>query len=90
MGYTDESRAFMAWMEKRCREMEPGRPLQVMYRIDGTSELPEKVLGNFEGYRKSRPVRIGNAAGGQLQLDILPGVDGFGPYLRQARRADFL
>jgi GH15 family glucan-1,4-alpha-glucosidase len=70
LGYTEEAQAFMLWMEERCREQKPGRPLQVMYRLDGSHELPEKVLKNFEGYEKSRPVRIGNAAAGQLQLDI--------------------
>jgi GH15 family glucan-1,4-alpha-glucosidase len=70
LGYTEEAQAFMQWMELRCRELAPGRPLQVMYRIDGRRELPEKILTHFEGYQKSRPVRIGNAASGQLQLDI--------------------
>jgi GH15 family glucan-1,4-alpha-glucosidase len=70
IGYIDEARAFMQWMEKRCQELKPGRPLQVMYRIDGRHELPEMNLRHFEGYRKSAPVRIGNAASGQLQLDI--------------------
>jgi len=70
LGYTDEAGAFIRWMEKRCREMQPGRPLQVMYRVDGSRELPEKILPNFEGYKQSAPVRIGNAAAEQLQLDI--------------------
>jgi GH15 family glucan-1,4-alpha-glucosidase len=70
LGYTDEARSFMHWMEQRCRELKPGKPLQVMYRLDGSRELPEHILKNFEGYRKSQPIRIGNAAGGQLQLDI--------------------
>jgi GH15 family glucan-1,4-alpha-glucosidase len=70
LGYTDEARAFMHWVEARCRELQPGRPLQVMYRIDGSRKLPEKILRNFEGYKKSAPVRVGNAASGQLQLDI--------------------
>ena len=70
LGYTEEAQAFMLWMEQRCRELKPGRPLQVMYRLDGGRELPEKVLENFEGYQKSRPVRIGNGAAKQLQLDI--------------------
>jgi GH15 family glucan-1,4-alpha-glucosidase len=70
LGYTDEASAFMRWMEKRCGELKPGKPLQVMYRLDGRRELPEYILDNFEGYRKSSPVRIGNAAAGQLQLDI--------------------
>ncbi|HEX4263968.1 MAG TPA: glycoside hydrolase family 15 protein [Verrucomicrobiae bacterium] len=70
LGYTDEARAFMQWMEQRCRELKPGKPLQVMYRLDGRRELPESILKNFAGYRKSRPVRIGNAASHQLQLDI--------------------
>ncbi len=70
LGYTEEAQAFMSWMEKRCRELKPGRPLQVMYRLDGRRELPEQILKNFEGYVKSQPVRIGNGASDQLQLDI--------------------
>jgi GH15 family glucan-1,4-alpha-glucosidase len=70
LGYTEEAKAFMEWMEKRCRDLKPGKPLQVMYRMDGEREIPEHVLKNFEGYRKSKPVRIGNAAYSQLQLDI--------------------
>jgi GH15 family glucan-1,4-alpha-glucosidase len=60
----------MRWIEERCRELEPGRPLKVMYRVDGGHEMPEATLDHFEGYRNSQPVRIGNAASDQLQLDI--------------------
>lgn len=70
LGYTEEAQAFMRWMEQRCGELKPGRPLQVMYHVDGSRDLPEKVLTHFEGYQESRPVRIGNAASEQLQLDI--------------------
>ncbi len=70
LGHTADARALMRWMEQRCHELKPGRPLQVMYRLDGGRELPEKILENFEGYKKSRPVRIGNGACHQLQLDI--------------------
>jgi len=70
MGYVQEAEAFMKWMEKRCQELKPGRPLQVMYRLDGRPDLPETVLSHFEGYIQSQPVRIGNAASHQLQLDI--------------------
>ena len=70
LGYLDEATAFMRWIEQRGRELEPGRPLQVMYRLDGGRNLPEKILAHFEGYRGSRPVRIGNAACRQFQLDI--------------------
>jgi GH15 family glucan-1,4-alpha-glucosidase len=45
-------------------------PLQIMYRVDGSSDLVEEQLDHFEGWRGSRPVRIGNGAAGQLQLDI--------------------
>ena len=45
-------------------------PLQIMYRIDGSPDLDEETLDHFEGYRGSSPVRIGNGAAGQLQLDI--------------------
>jgi GH15 family glucan-1,4-alpha-glucosidase len=70
IGYVEEAQAFMQWMSRRCEELKSGRPLQVMYRIDGSRELPEKNLSHFEGYKNSKPVRIGNAACNQLQLDI--------------------
>ncbi len=41
-----------------------------MYRVDGSSDLTEFTLDHFEGYKGSRPVRIGNGAADQLQLDI--------------------
>ena len=70
LGYMEEAQAFLHWIEKRCQELKPGHPLQVMYGIDGRQSLPESVLKNFEGYKKSQPVRIGNAASKQLQMDI--------------------
>jgi GH15 family glucan-1,4-alpha-glucosidase len=70
LGYEDEPRAFLEWIEQRYREAsEPGR-LQIMYGIDGRPELEEEILQHLEGYRGSAPVRIGNAAYAQLQLDI--------------------
>jgi GH15 family glucan-1,4-alpha-glucosidase len=70
LGYKGEATAFMRWIEARCTELKPGKPLQIMYGIDGRHDLAEKVLKNFEGYKGSKPVRIGNAACDQLQLDI--------------------
>ncbi|HZQ47819.1 MAG TPA: glycoside hydrolase family 15 protein, partial [Verrucomicrobiae bacterium] len=61
---------FMGWIEARCAELKPGTPLQVMYGIDGRHNLDETILKHFRGYRNSRPVRIGNGAYDQLQLDI--------------------
>jgi GH15 family glucan-1,4-alpha-glucosidase len=70
LGYSEEARDFMRWVEARCRELKSGCPMQPMYRVDGSPDLPEKILRNFEGYKKSAPVRIGNAAREQLQLDL--------------------
>ncbi|MGE5284512.1 MAG: glycoside hydrolase family 15 protein [Actinomycetota bacterium] len=70
LGYTDEAAAFMRWIEARCGELRPDGSLQVMYGIDGRHETREEALPHFEGYRKSSPVRIGNDAFDQLQLDI--------------------
>jgi GH15 family glucan-1,4-alpha-glucosidase len=70
LGYTDEARAFMKWIEARCYELEPDGALQIMYGIDGRHELAEEVLPGLEGYRCSGPVRIGNSAYQQKQLDI--------------------
>lgn len=70
LGFTEEAEAFMDWIEARCRESEADPPLQVMYGIDGRRELPEEELDHLAGYLGSRPVRIGNAAYRQLQLDV--------------------
>jgi GH15 family glucan-1,4-alpha-glucosidase len=62
----------MGWLTDRMRDwkMGPSGPLQIMYGIDGRAELPEETLPHWEGYRGSSPVRIGNAATDQRQLDI--------------------
>ena len=70
LGYTEEAAAFMRWIEDRCRGRTSSGPLQVVYGLDGSRRLPETELRHFEGYQHSQPVRIGNAASGQLQLDI--------------------
>jgi GH15 family glucan-1,4-alpha-glucosidase len=71
LGFTEEAAAFMGWLTDRFRERRgDSMPLQVMYGIDGRSEIPEETLDHLEGYRCSGPVRIGNAAADQLQLDI--------------------
>lgn len=70
LGFTGEAGAFMRWVEERCTELEPDGALQIMYGIDGRKVLTEERLLHLEGYRGSRPVRIGNLAHTHLQLDI--------------------
>jgi GH15 family glucan-1,4-alpha-glucosidase len=72
MGFREEAAALGRWLRERVDEHAGGEtpPLQIMYRVDGSSDLAEEVLDHWEGYRGSRPVRIGNGASGQLQLDI--------------------
>ncbi len=70
IGFTEEAAQFMHWVEERCRKFEQNSPLQLAYTIDGSSNLNEEILEHLAGYKGSRPVRIGNAAYNQLQLDI--------------------
>jgi GH15 family glucan-1,4-alpha-glucosidase len=70
LGFTHEAEQFMGWLEKRAVEGARQGPLQLMYGIHGEHELPEEILDHLAGYRGSRPVRVGNAAVDQLQLDI--------------------
>ena len=72
LGFTEEAAAFMGWLTDRTREWKvgPSGPLQIMYGIDGRAELPEIEHPTWSGYRDSAPVRIGNAAADQRQLDI--------------------
>ena len=70
LGYTEEAGAFMRWIHDRCMDLNPDGSLQVMYGHDGTKLLTEETLPHLEGYRGSSPVRVGNGAYDQLQLDI--------------------
>jgi GH15 family glucan-1,4-alpha-glucosidase len=69
LGLWTEARAFSSWLVERCEEAPSPGELQSLYGIDGRRELAEQLLDHLEGYRRSRPVRIGNAAYDQLQLD---------------------
>ena len=70
LGFHSESKAFMQWLAARCRDLRPNEPLQIMYGTDGRRDLTEVELSHWEGYRGSSPVRIGNGAHDQVQLDI--------------------
>lgn len=72
LGYRDEAKAFFRWLGEQGRRH--GTPLQIMYGIDGKAELSEEILDHLEGYQGSRPVRIGNGAYDQRQLDVYGGV----------------
>ncbi len=70
LGFTEEANKFRGWLRQVFDFQAENGPLQVLYAIDGKREAPEIELGHLRGYRDSRPVRIGNAASSQLQLDI--------------------
>src|SRR5262245_33586944 len=70
LGFTEEANDFIGWLEARAVEVDAGSPLQIVYGIDGRHDLKEQTLDHLDGYRGSRPVRIGNNAYRQLQLDI--------------------
>jgi GH15 family glucan-1,4-alpha-glucosidase len=73
LGYVEEAAAFGVFVRDRLIEQEASNgvhPLKIMYRVDGSSDLAEETLDHWEGWRGSRPVRIGNGAADQLQLDI--------------------
>jgi GH15 family glucan-1,4-alpha-glucosidase len=70
LGFVDETEAFIEWLKDRLSDDAQRGPLQVMYGLDGRQKLDEISLDHLGGYANSRPVRIGNAAYQQLQLDI--------------------
>jgi GH15 family glucan-1,4-alpha-glucosidase len=72
IGFTQEAARFRDWLQERWQDDAPHGygPLQVMYGVDGRTDLTEQILDHLEGYRGSKPVRVGNAAHDQLQLDI--------------------
>ncbi|PRY11376.1 GH15 family glucan-1,4-alpha-glucosidase [Pontibacter ummariensis] len=70
LGYKKEATAFMKWVEKQCDDIGEAGYLRLMYNLDGSLDLHETELNYLEGYKQSRPVRIGNGAYDQIQLDI--------------------
>lgn len=72
IGFTEEADAFMGWLDRRYHEPPgpDGAPLRPIYTVEGNSELEEFELPHLSGYQGARPVRIGNGAHGQIQLDI--------------------
>lgn len=72
LGFTEEAYAFRNWLRDRVDAggTASGEPLQIMYRVDGDPQLEEVTLTHLEGYQGSAPVRLGNGAADQIQLDI--------------------
>jgi GH15 family glucan-1,4-alpha-glucosidase len=72
LGFDGEAEAFMRFLAQQVplRAASAPSPLQIMYGVDGRTDLPESELTHLEGYEGSAPVRVGNAAADQLQLDI--------------------
>ena len=70
LGFTHEAGRFLQFVMQRCAKPNADGSLQIMYGIDGRKTLTEETLDHLSGYRGSRPVRIGNGAYNQFQLDI--------------------
>src|SRR3984957_9140989 len=70
LGFIEEAASFMEWVQRRCESATPERDVMIMYSIDGKEDIEETILDHLDGYQGSRPVRIGNNAVGQRQLDV--------------------
>jgi GH15 family glucan-1,4-alpha-glucosidase len=68
IGFTEEAESFIRWLAGCVGDADEG--VQAVYRVDGSREIEEQELVHLDGYAGSRPVRIGNAAYRQLQLDV--------------------
>jgi GH15 family glucan-1,4-alpha-glucosidase len=87
LGYTEEGDAYLSWLLHTTRITWP--ELRIMYDVYGSPDIPERQLDHLRGFAGSRPVRIGNAAAGQLQLDVYGEMlDAVYEYTRRGGRLD--
>ena len=87
LGFRDEAHAFFWWLMHATRLTQPR--LQILYRVDGSDHTGERVVPGLDGYRGSAPVRIGNGAGAQVQLDLYGAVlQAIWLYARKVGRLD--
>jgi GH15 family glucan-1,4-alpha-glucosidase len=70
LGFLEEAASFMDWLQQRCETASAERDVSIMYTVDGRDSIREQTLDHLEGYNGARPVRIGNGAAGQLQIDV--------------------
>ncbi len=70
LGFLEEAASFMDWLQKRCETATKERDVMIMYTVDGSENIAEQILDHLDGYRGARPVRIGNGAAGQRQIDV--------------------
>jgi GH15 family glucan-1,4-alpha-glucosidase len=87
LGYTVEAEAYLAWLVHATRLTWP--KLQPLYDVYGERDVEETQLDHLDGFAASRPVRVGNAAGNQLQLDLYGEVvDAVFQFTRRGGRLD--
>lgn len=87
LGFDAEAEAFVSWLLHSTRLTQPR--LSVLYDVYGNNVAPEQVLGELEGYKGSRPVRVGNTAGDQVQLDVYGEViDAVSNFVRRGGQLD--
>jgi GH15 family glucan-1,4-alpha-glucosidase len=70
LGFLEEAASFMDWLQQRCETASAERDVSIMYTVDGRDHIREETLDHLEGYNGARPVRVGNGAAGQLQIDV--------------------
>ena len=87
LGYRDEAEAYFWWFMHATRLTQPR--LQILYRTDGSTRTDEQDIDALEGYRGSAPVRVGNGAADQVQLDVYGSMlDAVCRYARETGRVD--